>query len=173
MDMETTAHAAADQTAKPALALKCCPFCGGGAEMTTALFDEPRHGVHCPPCRVGLFPVYETQAAAVALWNWRNGTASASGGRATRGLRSRRKLAAAKRNLKLARKAKQIKRVRAKTDEAVARLRPYREAERLRLEALAARSRSRLDADPALSRLLNLVRPGQGYEEPGHAVNGG
>jgi hypothetical protein len=141
--------------------------------MTSALLDEPRHGVHCLCCRAGFLPVYETQAEVVALWNCRRGTASAFGGRSSRGLRSRRKLAAAKRNLKLARQSKLLKRVRTKTDEAVARLRPYREAERLRLEALAARSRSRLDADPALSRLLNLVRPGQGYEEPGHAVHGG
>jgi hypothetical protein len=61
-----------------------------------------------------------------------------------------------------------LKRVRAKTDESVVQLRSHREAERLRLVELEARSRSRLEtllpqleADPILAGAVELLKPSQ------------
>src|SRR5512137_445137 len=110
--------------------IRPCPFCGSRAELVLA-HDQVRRGIQCSACSACVPPVHRSEFEAMMRWNRRSGGVAAAGGRATRGLRSRRKLPAAKRNLKVARKAKQIKRIRAKTDEAVARLRPYREAERV------------------------------------------
>ena len=152
--------------------IRPCPFCGSEAQLVLA-HDHVRRGIQCSVCSACAPPLHRSEFEALARWNRRSGGVPAAGGRATRGLSTARKRRASRRNLALARQSKLLKRVRAKTDEAVARLRPYREAERLRLEALAARSRSRLEADPVLSGLAKLVRPGQGYEEPSPGVSGG
>ncbi len=70
-------------------------------------------------------------------------------------------------NLRLARKAKALKRVKAAVAEAVTRLRAYRQAEQAELrelEGVAAQSRARLVAhlleagnDPTISRMLALL----------------
>ena len=159
-------------TAGCSIPIRPCPFCGSPAQLVLD-HDHVRRGIQCSVCSACVPPLHRSEFEAMARWNRRSGGVAAAGGRATLGLRSRRKLAAAKRNLVLARRAKKIIRLKAKTDDAVARLRPYREAEGRELEELARRSRSRLEADPALSRLLNLVRPGQDYEEPGPGVSGG
>lgn len=146
--------------------IRPCPFCGSDAQLVLD-HDQVRRGIQCSASSASVPPLHWNEFEALARWNRRSGGVAAAGGRATRGFRSRRKLAAAKRNLKLAREAKKLIRIKAKTDEAVARLRPYREAERLRLDALAARSRSRLETHPVLSELVKLVKTGEGCEPPG------
>jgi len=83
------------------------------------------------------------------------------GGRATRGIRSRRKLAAARRNLKTAR---QWKRIRQSVESAYTALKPLRAAELAEMEAAVAEDRAWLQerepmilADPVLHHLYDLL----------------
>jgi len=162
-----------------AIPIRACPFCGSEAQLVLA-HDQVRRAVQCSNCSASVPPTSGTEFEALARWNRRSGGVAAAGGRATRGLRSRRKLAAARRNLALARQSKLLKRVRAKTDEAVAQLRSYREAEGRELEELARRSRSwiaallpLLDADLGLRGLAELLEPGQAADGAGHVVQSG
>jgi hypothetical protein len=66
------------------------------------------------------------------------------GGRATRGIRSRRKLAAARRNLKKARQVRQINRLRQGIEAAYTALKPYRQREFAMAEAALAQERAEL-----------------------------
>ena len=69
---------------------------------------------------------------------------AALGGKATKGLRSRRKLVAARRNLKKARQARQLNRLRQEFEAAYVVLKPYREKQLAEMEAAIARDRAEL-----------------------------
>ena len=161
--METSDHAATGQADQPTSILKICPFCAGPAEVVTA--NEPtRYGVRCVSCHAGFQPVFKDREEAFLVWNWRGGTASAAGGRATKGLRSRRKVATARRNLRKARTAKKLKEIRAKIDIAYAQLKRLRAAQIAEAEAAAAEGRAWLKArepeilaDPVLSKIYSLL----------------
>ena len=131
-----------ENTTTATLPIRPCPFCGS-EDLLVSVHD--RYGVQCA-CGASLQPSHRTLVEALIRWNKRSGGAAAAGGRATKGLCSRRKLAAAKRNLKKARYARLVIRLKVKTAAAIAQLRPYREAEQLRLEGSAGGCRSRLAA---------------------------
>jgi len=64
--------------------------------------------------------------------------------------------------------------IRAKTSEAIARLRPYREAEQRELGVLSERTRARLaalmprlEADPSLRSMVELLKSRLAHVEPG------
>ena len=161
--METSDHAVTDQADQPNPILKCCPFCAGKAEVVTA--NEPtRHGVRCASCHAGFQPVFKDREEAFFVWNWRGGTSSAAGGRATKGISTAKKRRTCRRNLKLARKAKKLKKVWADVDAAYAQLKPLRAAQIAEAEAAAAKSRAWLKAreaeilaDPLLRRVYDLL----------------
>lgn len=118
------------------------------------------YGVRCRDCAASIPAKHPNIKDATRAWNKRSGLASV-GGKATKGIRSRRKLAAARRNLKTAR---QWKLVRLRVETAYATLRPYRVQELAKLEATAAEDRAWLQereplimADPVLRQLYDLL----------------
>lgn len=154
----------ADQVAACTPSPKQCPFCNGLAVFTTC-YEPVRYGVRCTACQVIFLPVLESEAEAVALWNRRCGTVSAAGGRASAGKCSRRKLRAARRNLKKARQVLQLNRLRRSEEAAYAQLRPYLDQELALAEEQAAKSRAELLAlepairrDPQLSEMLDWLK---------------
>lgn len=151
-------QAAATSTPSP----KRCPFCNGQAEVVGACGQG--FGVRCAGCGV-LFPaIYRTCDEVIALWAKRAGIPSWFGGKATKGISTRRKRRACRRNLKKARQRKQIKRIRADTEAIMPQLQAARAPELADLQAAAAQSRARLKAlepiimaDPQLSRIYALL----------------
>jgi hypothetical protein len=149
----------------PAIPIRACPFCGSEARLVVG-HDQVRRGIQCSGCPACVPPICETDWDALFRWNRRSGGAAAAGGRATRGISTARKRRASRANLALARQSKLLKRIRARTDAVVNQLRPHREAERSGLEQLATRSRARiaaliprLEGDPLLSRMVELLKP--------------
>lgn len=70
--------------------------------------------------------------------------------------------------------------IRAKTDEAIARLRPYREAEQRELDAQREHSSARLaallprlEADPGLRGMVEILKPRLSHAGPVPLVHGG
>jgi len=117
-------------------------------------------GVHCRSCGANIPATHYKCQDAISAWNRRSGLA-AMGGRATRGIRSRRKLAAARRNLRTARKWKLI---RQEVEAAYTAIKPVRAAELAEMEAAVAADRAWLQkrepmilADPALRQLYDLL----------------
>jgi hypothetical protein len=142
--------------------LKACPFCAGRAELVIA-HDPVRYGVRCVACRVYFLPNLETREEALARWNRR--VAGTAGGRATKGLTSRRKRRAARRNLRTARKQKQLQRIRAEVDKLMTQLKSARQVEMAEIKAMVEQSRAklaamepRIQADPILREMRALVR---------------
>jgi len=171
-------HAVTDQADQPALVLKICPFCAGQAEVITD-YEPTRYGIRCAVCHGGFQPVYETCDEAAIMWNRRSGGISAAGGRATRGLRSRRKAAASKRNLKKARAAKKLKKICTRIDVAFEKLKPLRESEIAQAEEAAVASRARLKvhearilADPQLRKIYALLNHPQADNADPHLPMG-
>jgi hypothetical protein len=98
-----------NSTANNALnTIRCCPFCAATCHLTYAGINPLLYGVHCRSCGANIPATHPKSQDAISAWNRRSGLA-AMGGRATRGIRSPRKLAAARRNLKVARQWKQIR----------------------------------------------------------------
>lgn len=100
------------------------------------------------------------------------------GGKATAGIRSRRKLAAAMRNLKKARHVRKLNRLRAKAEVAYTTLQHYRNPERVELEAAIAEDRvffkQREDlilGDPVLRSVYQLLRHAEPVGQPTPASN--
>src|SRR5208283_956460 len=89
----------------------CCPFCSAGGHLTFCGLNPVRYGVQCRGCGASVPARHASQQDAISVWNRRSGLATL-GGKATKGLRSRRKLAAAKRNLRKARQTRQLNRLR-------------------------------------------------------------
>jgi hypothetical protein len=155
--MESNDHSGADQAVPPGPGLKQCAHCGGPAEVVVG-YDPTRFGAHCRQCGVCVLPVYQDQDQAVALWNRRSGTISALGGKATGGKCSRRKLRAAKRNLKKGRQQKQLKRIRANIEIMAPQLRAARVAELSEAKERAAQSFARVQA--LMARYRSGLQPG-------------
>lgn|ERR1051325_10957748 len=131
-----------EQAELQAIPLRVCPFCAGEAEV----FHRPqtaRYGVNCSHCRCAFLPVFSTDIEAILHWNRRTGTSSAAGGRATRGKCSRRKLRAAKRNLRRARERKQIRIIRSRVEVLAQRLKEARSIEFNEIVREAAQARRR------------------------------
>jgi hypothetical protein len=148
----------------PAIPIRPCPFCGSQARLVVA-HDQVHRGIQCAGCPACVPPICDTDWDALFRWNRRSGGGSAAGGRATRGISTPKKRRAARANLALARRSKQMIAIRAKTNEAIARLRPYREAEQRELETQAAWSRARLtallprlEADPVLKGMVGVLK---------------
>jgi Lar family restriction alleviation protein len=159
--------------------IRPCPFCGSEAQLVLA-HDQVRRGIQCSACSACVPPLHKSEFEAMMRWNRRSGGVAGAGGRATRGISTAKKRRACRKNLTLARKAKLLIRLKAKTDAAIAQLRSYREAEGRELEELARRSRSRIaallplfDADPGLRGLAELLEPGQAADGAGHVVQSG
>jgi hypothetical protein len=117
-------------------------------------------GVHCRSCGANIPATHHKCQDAISAWNRRSGLA-AMGGRATRGIRSRRKLVAARRNLKMAR---QWKLIRQRVEAAHTALKPLRAAELAEKEAALAADLAWLKerepvilADPVLRQLYDLL----------------
>ena len=141
----------------------CCPFCAGPAHVIWQGLHPPLYGVKCRNCCASIPTTRASAKEAISVWNRRAGLARC-GGKATKGIRSRRKVAAARRNLKKARHVRQLTRLQGKVEAAYAKLRPYRAAERAELEALCAEDRAWLKereqmimADPVLRDLYELL----------------
>lgn len=148
----------------PAIPIRACPFCGSQARLVVA-HDHVRRGIQCSGCPACVPPICGNDWEALLRWNRRSGGVSAAGGRGTRGLSTARKRRSSRRNLALARQSKQMIAIRAKTDEAIARLRPYREAEQRELDAQRGHTSARLvallprlEADPRLRGMMELLK---------------
>jgi hypothetical protein len=117
-------------------------------------------------CRAGFLPVLIAKFEAIVLWNRRSGGVSALGGKATKGITSRKKRRACRRNLRKAREARKLNRLRQEIRQAAEKQRPYyQELEDWAVEK-AVLSRERLadlaikrhaHPDPAIQRLLIKV----------------
>lgn len=160
-------------TVSSSVQLRVCPYCASVADLHRS-GDPPLYGVQCRGCRAGFEPIHPAEALALIAWNRRSGGVAAAGGRATRGVSTARKRRAARANLALARRSKQMIAIRAKTSEAIARLRPYREAEQRELGVLSERTRARLaalmprlEADPSLRSMVELLKSRLAHVEPG------
>ncbi len=125
--------------------IRCCPFCSASCHVTFEGINPLLFGVQCRCCRASIPATHTEYQDAVRAWNRRSGLAML-GGKATRGLRSRRKLAAARRNLKKARQTRQQNRTWRAVDAAYATLKPFREQELALAEASVARDRAELKA---------------------------
>jgi Restriction alleviation protein Lar len=148
--------------------IRCCPFCSATGHLTFRELSPVRYGIQCRTCGASIPAIHPTSQAAILVWNQRRGLAS-SGGKATRGKCSRRKLAAARNNLKKARQVRQVNRLRNGAEAAFKALQPHRQREREWIEAQLAESRAELvdlepliKKDPQLSELLGLLNSRQG-----------
>jgi hypothetical protein len=141
---------------------KACPFCASRAEIVRA--SGQGFGVRCVGCGVSFPAIYNLDEVMV-LWGQRRGTVSYRGGLASKGVSTRKKQRACRRNLKLARRQKKLKQLSANTATLAAQLRLAREAEAAEIESAAAWSRARLKdhedqilGDPALRQLYALLK---------------
>ena len=121
----------------------CCPFCAASAHLTWVGLNPVMYGVVCRNCGISSKTIHTRVQDAVRVWNRRSGLAT-MGGRATRGNRSKRKLAAAKRNLKRAREQKKLKWIMNRCEAIYWQLKPFREAEIAEAEAGMAEDLARL-----------------------------
>lgn len=154
-----------------ATTVSICPFCAGRGYVIMTL-DKQLFGVRCGGCQVFFPERFQTCQDAVAAWCLRRGTSSALGGAATAGVRSRRKLRAAKKNLRKARDQKQLKRIRAAIEVMVPLLREARRREIAKLEGKIAQERAWLQQvepllirDPRLNELRQLLKQYQRRRE--------
>ena|SRR5208337_4746276 len=138
----------------------CCPFCAAPAHITWVGLNPLLLGVRCRNCGANIPATHPKCQDAIRAWNRRSGLATL-GGRATRGIRSPRKLAAAQRNLKTARKWKLI---RQRVEAAYNALKPYRQKQLAEMEEALAADRAWLQereplilADPILRQLYDLL----------------
>ena len=98
------------QTDEQAIHFKLCPFCSRSAHPIQ-LNDGFAFLVECTGCKVRSPTTYPSVLAAAGWWNQRAGTPSAFGGRATRGISTKRKRASSRRNLRRARWVKKCRRL--------------------------------------------------------------
>lgn len=83
--------------------LKCCPFCAGRAYLRINQ-DKTDLRIQCDGCDLRTPSGHpENEEQLRAWWNRREGSPSAFGGRATKGISTKRKRAASRRNLRRAR----------------------------------------------------------------------
>jgi hypothetical protein len=148
----------------PAIPIRVCPFCGSEGALVVAP-DQVRRGIQCSGCPACVPPICGNDWEALLRWNRRSGGAAAAGGRAARGISTARKRRASRANLALARRSKQIKAIRTKTDSVIVQLRPFREAEGQVLQELAAETNARLasllpriEADPVLKGMVGVLK---------------
>ena len=144
--------------------IDCCPFCASPAHIIWQGLHPPLYGVKCRNCGASIPTTRATATEAISVWNRRAGLASL-GGRATAGIRSRRKIAAAKRNLNKARQVRKLNRLRTEEEVAYAKLKHYRTIERAELEAAVAEDQvffkqreNLILANPALRSLYESLR---------------
>ena len=149
--------------------LGCCPFCAGSSHINWVGLNPLLYGVTCRNCGASIRAIHPKKEDAIRAWNRRSGLASI-GGRATRGNRSRRKLAAARRNLKTAREVRKLNRMRATVEAAYASIKPYRDQELTEMEAASAENRAWLKerehlilADPRMRSMYELL---EGHQKP-------
>ena len=149
----------------------CCPFCSAPGHVYWAGLQPPLYGVKCRNCGASIPTTHATAREAISAWNRRAGLA-AVGGKATKGLRSRRKITVAKRNLKKARQVRRLNRLRAEAETAYTKLQEYRAVERAKLEAAVADDQVFLKqrenvilADPVLRTLYQSLKQA-GTQEP-------
>lgn len=136
--------------------IKPCPFCSGHACITTAA-EPGMFSVRCGGCSVALMETYENPESAVAAWRQRRGTASAAGGRSTRGKCSWRKRRSCKRNLRLARRRKKLKQITANLLITLPWVQALRKFERAETEAEKARAWASLkEMEPAVMSTPSL-----------------
>lgn len=140
--------------------IRCCPLCSATCQLTFKGINPLLFGVHCRSCGANIPATHPKCQDAISAWNRRSGLAML-GGRATKGLRSRRKLAAARRNLRTARKWKLI---RQRVEAAYTTLKPLRAAELAEMEAALAADLAWLKerepvilADPVLRQVYDLL----------------
>lgn len=96
-----------------ASALKPCPLCASRGLLTHAI-GKQKFGIRCIGCPASLREVFDTPEAALTAWCKRKGTASAAGGRGTRGKCSWKKRRTCRRNLRKGRNRKKKKQITAK-----------------------------------------------------------
>jgi hypothetical protein len=157
--------------------IRCCPFCSGGGHLTFCGLTPTRYGIQCRNCGASVPARHASHQDAIRAWNRRSGLAML-GGRATKGLRSRRKLAAARRNLKTAR---QWKLIRQRVETAYTAIKPYREKQLAETEAAIAADRAWLKereplilANPVLRTMYESLtkRDAPAQTEYSHGVPG-
>jgi hypothetical protein len=143
--------------------IRACPFCGSQARLV--VHDQVRRAVQCSNCSASVPTTSGTEFEALFRWNSRSSGAAAAGGRATKGLTSAKKRRSSRANLALARRSKQMKAIRAKTDAVIVQLRPFRDAEGQVLQELAAETSARLaallpkiEADPVLKGMVGVLK---------------
>jgi hypothetical protein len=133
--------------------IKPCPLCGGFAVVA---FDATRlhHGVRCLGCQANLPAIFESAEEAINAWCQRRGTAAFAGGKATRGILTKKKQRASLRNLRAARKARKLKWLKDRRDTTGKVLRMFRQIE---LSHWTAKS---LVHETELRKLCAIVPPG-------------
>jgi hypothetical protein len=129
--------------------LKRCPFCAGRAQLRIDQ-DKTDLRIQCEDCDLrtpSSQPENEEQLRA--WWNRRKGSPSAFGGRATKGISTKRKRAASRRNLRRAR-------VVAKSRRMAEKLQAMREVEEAEYQAEIAAL-----PEPRRSRIIALEKAAQ------------
>jgi hypothetical protein len=159
--MENHLNDITDLTRESKAILKVCPFCS----HIPALKAMPRPWIECRGCGVSLAPVEPVdEAELVGRWNRRHGTHSAAGGRATKGLSTKRKRRASRRNLRRARRVKQFLRIlplveqaQRENEKVLSRLQPLLAAALKESYAAIRRLEPLCRQDPALSQLYDMA----------------
>ena len=160
-----------NHTVPIATLLKRCPFCSSRAGVIRTA-GQPVFGVRCGGCPVCLPEAFQSCEEAITAWCRRQGTISAAGGRATKGILSWRKGRACRRNLRRARERKRLKWIRTRVDAIASWLKECRAIEIADSEAAFATSMAelailepRIRQYPDLSEMLDDLKRRQAQAE--------
>ena len=151
----------------PQQELKPCPCCSGEAVLN----PEDRCNLVYAECRgCGLRTLPGRVSVVVTSWNSRKNATAVAGGKATRGLRSKKKLWSSRRNLRKARRVKTLKRLRPFIQQAVAELDRLREVEAQMLDISDSSSAHPLNLCPDLAA-TKTVHPVPGPDLPAEQIH--
>ena len=144
--------------------IRCCPFCAATGHLTFRGLSPVLYGVQCRSCGANIPANRAKSQDAIQAWNRRRGLASA-GGKATKGIMTRKKHRSCRRNLRIARREKKMKSIRAEGEVLYWKLKELRAVERAEMQAERAENLAWLKqrepqimADPALRQLYESLK---------------
>jgi len=157
-----------------ATTIKPCPFCSSRGVITQA-DDPPKFGVRCIGCPACLPETLQSSSEAMAAWCCRRGTAAAAGGRGTRGVSTWKKRRSSRRNMRIARRKKKLKWMKAHVKVTLKWLKMFTSTELADMEALVAKDRAELALlepiirkYPQASELYDWILARRARAEDGH-----